>query len=562
MKKSKFSLLLTLTLVLSLFLAACGDKKSDESNSSGKDSKKLAAKQELRVLESAEIPTMDSVMAQDTVSFTTLDNTQEGLYRQNKDNELVAAIADGDPETNKESTEFTVKLKKDVQWANGDPVTANDFVYAWKRAIDPKTASPYGPYMMNGKIKGAQAITDAAANKKQYSVDTLGVKATDENTLVVQTEKPMTVEFFKGLMAFGTFLPQNQKFVEAQNGKYATNAQTLLSNGPFKLEKWNGPTSTEWVYAKNDKYRNAKDVTLTKVTFNVQKDPQASVNALESGEVDITPKLSSDIVPQYDGDPRLVRWLEPSIFWIKMNEDNKALANLNIRKAISTGINKDDLAASVLNNGSVAAYYAVPKDFVKDEDGKDFNDTNKNMMKFNAKDAKKSWEKGLKEIGMDKVELTYLTGDTDSAKKEAQYVKDQLEKNLPGLTVNITSVPFAVRLDRENKQDYDLLASGWSPDYLDPVSFSDLWVTGGGNNHMGYSNPKYDALIKESQETADQTKRWDALHKAEKIVVEDDAAIAPLYQRASNVLVSEKVKGFTYHKVGAEYSYYDIKITE
>ncbi|WP_050614315.1 peptide ABC transporter substrate-binding protein [Bacillus testis] len=562
MKKSKFSLLLVLTLMLSLFLAACGDKKSDGDSSSNKDSNKLASKQELRVLESAEIPTMDSVMAQDTVSFTTLDNTQEGLYRQNDKNEAVAAIAEGDPETNKESTEFTVKLKKDAVWSNGDPVTAHDFVFAWKRAIDPKTASPYGPYMMNGKIKGAQAITDAAANKKAVNLDTLGVKATDDYTLVIQTEQPMTVEFFKGLMAFGTFLPQNEKFVTAQNGKYATNAQTLLSNGPFKLEKWNGPTSTEWVYVKNDKYHNAKDVHLTKVTFNVSKDPQASVNAFESGEVDITPKLASDIVPQYENDDRLVRWLEPSIFWLKMNEKNKVLANVNIRKAIAQAINKEDLASSVLNNGSVAAYYAVPKEFVKDEDGKDFNDANKKMLKFNKEDAKASWKKGLKELGLEKVELTYIGQDTDSAKKQDQYIKDQLEKNLPGLTINITSVPFAVRLDRENKQDYDLLASGWSPDYMDPVSFSDLWVTGGGNNNMSYSNPKYDALIKESQETADQAKRWKALQEAEKIVVEEDAAIAPLYQRASNVLVSDKVKGFTYHTVGAEYSYYDIKITE
>lgn len=563
LKKSKFSLLLVLTLVLSMFLAACSGNKEESKDSNDKKSGKLAATQELKVLESSEIPTMNSIKAEDTVSFSTINNTQEGLYRQNEKRELVNALAEGEPEVNSESTEFTVKLKSDAKWANGEVITANDFVYAWQQAIDPKNASAYGPYMMDGKIKGAKEISEAGANNKPYDLNTLGVKATDDTTLVIQTEKPMTVDFFKGLMAFPTFYPLNEKFVTAQGDKYGTTAETHLSNGPFKLVKWNGPTATEWVYEKNENYRDAENVALTKITFNVSKDPQAAVNAFEAGEVDITPKLSSDIVPQYEGDERLVTWLEPSIFWLKLNQkDNPALSNVNIRKALGLAINKEDLATDVLNNGSIAAYYAVPKDFVKDEDGKDFRDANGDLMKYDVDKAKEYWKKGLKELGVDKIELSYLGGDTENAKKQDQYVKDQLEKNLEGLSIKLESVPFAVRLDRDAKQNYDIQAAGWSPDYLDPISFSDLWVTDGGNNRMSYSNPEYDKLIEDANNTADQAERWSLLQKAEKIVLEEDAAIAPLYQRASNILVNENVEGFTYHVVGPEYSYQYIKITE
>lgn len=562
LKKSKFSLLLVLTLVLSMFLAACSGDKEESKDGDKKSSDKLAAKQELTVLESATIPTMNSIKVEDTVSITTMNNTQEGLYRQNEKRELVNAIAEGEPEVNAESTEFTVKIKSGLKWNNGDALTAKDFVYAWQQAIDPKNASLYGPYMMDGKIKGAKEITTAAAADKAYDVNNLGVKAPDDTTLVIQTEKPMTVDFFKGLMAFPTFYPLNQKFVEAQGDKYGTSAETHLSNGPFKLAKWNGPTATEWVYEKNENYRDTENVHLTKVTFNVSKDPQAAVNAFEAGEVDITPKLSSDIVPQYDGDERMVTWLEPSIFWLKLNQKNPALANENIRKAIGQAINKEDLATDVLNNGSIAAYYAVPKEFVKDKDGKDFREGNGDLVKHDVKKAQEYWEKGLKELKVDKLELRYLIDDTESAKKQGEYVKDQLEKNLEGLTVKLESVPFAVRLDRDAKQNYDIQVAGWSPDYLDPISYSDLWITNGGNNRMSYSNPEYDKLIEEANNTADEAARWTALQKAEKILLEEDAAVAPLYQRASNLLVNSKVQGFTYHTVGPEYSYQYIKITE
>ena len=316
---------MTLVLALSVIVAACGNDESSSKKESGSE----AAVQELRVLKSSEIPSMDSVMATDATSFTILGNINEGLYSLNENNELVPAVAEGDPEVNEEGTEFTVTLKDGVEWANGDPVTAADFVYAWQRAIDPENASPYGPYMMENKILGATEITEAAAAGQAYDLNSLGVEAVDETKLVVKTASPMTVDFFKGLMAFGTFYPQNQAFVEAHGDKYATSAETVLSNGPFKMTSWKGPTATEWELEKNENYWDADNVSLTKIIFNVSKESQSAVNAIEAGEADITDKLSSDIVPQYEGDERMVSWLDPRLTWVKLNQENEALANEN-----------------------------------------------------------------------------------------------------------------------------------------------------------------------------------------------------------------------------------------
>lgn len=539
--------------MLSSFLAACGGKDDDKDGDAG-DGK---VEQVLNVIESALIPEMDTVMASDTVSFTTMNNVMEGLYRINPDQEIVPGMADGDPDVSEDGTVYTFKIREDAKWSNGDPVTAHDFVYAWQRAIDPELASPYGSYMMSGKIKGAAEITEAAAQKQEYNLDDLGVKAIDEKTLEVTLEIP--IPYFQSLMSFPTFFPQNQKFVEEQGDKYAQKAENLLYNGPFVLEDWDGATDADWTYVKNETYWDADTVKLEKVQWNRLDNPQASVNAFETGEADVTSKLSSDVVPQYEGDERLVNWLEPTIFWLKMNQDHEALANPNIRRAIAQGINKEDYVNGVLNNGSIVANYAVPDKFVTlEETGKDFREINGNeLLPYDLEAAKESWSKGLEELGVDSVEVRYLTDDTENAKKTGEYIKNQLEKNLEGITVVVEAVPFSVRIDRQRQQDYDLQLHGWGPDYLDPMTFSDLWLTGGDNNKMSYASEKYDQLIKDAQTTLAQkpVERFEALAEAERVLLEEDAAIAPLYQRSSNVLVSEKVKNFTYHLVGPEYSY-------
>lgn len=556
MKKSKFSLLLGSTLAVSMFLSACSYGGGSNNNaSSGGNSK--APDQTLRVLENAEIPTMDSVMAQDVLSFTTLNNVNEGLYRLDPNENVIPGVAEGVPTANADKTVYTIKLKKNTKWSNGDPVTAHDFVFAWQRAIDPKTASPYGPYMMSGKIKNA---TQIAAGK--MPVSSLGIKALDDYTLQVTLEKPLP--YFANLMTFQLFDPQDEKYVKSQGANYAKDANHLLYNGPFKLTQWNGPTADSWTYVKNDQYWDAKDVSLKKITVNVSKDSQASANAFQAGQADITPKLSQPaIISQYKGSKNLLTYLEPTIFWIKMNEQTPALKNENIRRAIALSIDKNALVNNVLSDGSIAANFVMPKDFTK-LNGQDFRTSSNNYLTPDKAQAKQLWQKGLAEIGKKSLTLTYVDQDTSTAKATDAFIKDQLEKNLPGLTLNINNVPFNIRIDREDKQNYDLLLGGWGPDYMDPMTFMDLWQTNGQQNHMSYSDPQFDKLINSANNelATNPTARWKALQDAEKILLDKDAAVVPLYQRSSNMLISDKVKGFAHHPIGGEYSYQWIKIVQ
>lgn len=555
MKKSKLLWLSSLVLVLSVFLAACGggkDKDNSKDSDSKKDSGSLDATQELNIIESAEIPTMDSVLVTDVVGSTVLNNVNEGLYRYNEENIAVPAIATGEPEVNKDGTVYTFKLR-DAKWSDGSTVTANDFEYAWKRAIDPKTGSEYGPYMMAGIIKNATEI-----GKGKAKAADLGVKALDDKTLEVTLEKP--TPYFLSLMAFSTFLPQKEEFVKEQGKKYASNSETTLYNGPFVLKGWDG-TGLKWQYVKNDNYWDKDNVKLDKINVDVVKEDQTAINLYTSGKKDRA-GLSGEFAMQYANDPEVLKDVESSPFYLKFNQkregkEETVLANENIRKAISMAFNKEDLSKAVLANGSFEANYLVPAEFAYDEDGKDFREVNGNMNKFNAEEAKTYWEKGLKELGTDKVALEFLGGDSDLSKKMDEYLKNQLEKNLPGLSIKLKEVPFLVRVDLDSKQDYDIQFAGWSPDFQDPYTFLNLWLTDGQQNKMSYSSAKYDKFMKDAETTFanDPAKRWQALADAEKVLIEEDAAIAPVYQRGTMALQKTYVKDLVKHSFGAQYSY-------
>ncbi|AYC29010.1 peptide ABC transporter substrate-binding protein [Paenisporosarcina cavernae] len=566
MKKNKLFWLLSLMLVLSVFLAACGDGEdqnndgekepgevtTDDGNGEGDGEEALDAEQVLNLIEGAEIPSVDSAVAEDQVGFVVLNNTQEGLFRLNQENVAIPAIAAGEPEISEDGLTYTFKIREDAKWSNGDAVTAKDFEFAWKRAIDPATGSPYGPYMMSGVLKNAEKIAAGEMDKAE-----LGVKAEDDTTLVVNLERP--VPYFLSLMSFGTFYPQNEAFVTEQGENYATNSDTVISNGPFLLTEWDG-TGLSWVYKKNDSYWDAESVKLTQINWDVVKENSTAVNLYTTGEKDRT-GLSGEYAMQYANDPDLIKIPDTSVFYLKFNQERNgkpnALANVNIREAVAKSFNKQDLTDVVLANGSVPANYLVPVDFAFDADAVDFREVNGDMAEFNAEEAKAAWEKGLAELGVEEVTLELLGGDSDLSKKMDEYMKSQMETNLPGLTVTLKEVPFNVRLELDDAQDYDIQFAGWGPDYQDPMTFVDLFVTGSPQNNMGYSSEEFDGLIEKAKgELAmDPEARWQAMADAEKLLVAEDYAIAPVYQRAGVGLSKPYVKGIVKHPFGGDYSY-------
>ncbi|MDF2787330.1 MAG: peptide transporter substrate-binding protein [Neobacillus sp.] len=546
--KKKYAWLLALSLVLSMFLAACsggGDKDTADDSKDTADAPKV--EQTLNFINGDTIPSMDPSLGTDEYAFQFLGATMEGLYRLDEKGQVSEGIATKH-EVSEDGKTWTFTLREDAKWSNGDPVTANDFVYAWQRAVDPATGSEYGPYMMGGVIKNATAV-----NKGEVPVTELGVKADGDFKLVVELEN--ATPYFESLTTFGTFLPLNQKFVEEKADTFATSADTLLSNGPFKFSNWTS-TAQEWELVKNETYWDAKTVKLEKMTYVVVKEAQTAVDLYEKGEVDRA-GLSSDLVDQYSTHDDYTVEPDTSVFYIKMNQTrNKALANVNVRNAIARAFDKQALVDEILNNGSIVANGLVPKDFVSTPDGKDFREVSGDLMKYDLDEAKKYWEKALAELGTDSVEIEFLGGDNEVSKMMNQYLANQLSTNLPGLKVTLKEVPFEQRLELDTAMDYDMQFAGWGPDFLDPYTYMNLWLTDGGNNQMGYSNPEYDKLVNETATTLaqDPEARNKNFLKAEKILFED-AAIAPVYQRASALLVSPKVQGVFTNAFGATYEY-------
>ncbi|ATD30845.1 ABC transporter substrate-binding protein [Macrococcoides bohemicum] len=542
--KRQVKSLLVLFLAITMVLAACSGKKGGSGDTAGGDDKTL------RLVASSDIPTMDSSLATDAVSFNVYNQTIEGLYTLDKDDKAVPAIAKGEPKISADGKKWTVELRDDAKWTNGDSVTAKDFVFAWQRALDPKTAAEYAYIMYD--LKNAEAV-----NTGKMKTSELGVKAVNDTTLEFELEK--SKPYFKELLAFGTFLPQNEKFVKEKGEKYGTTEKDTLYNGPFVLSEWK--TEDKFTLTKNDKYYDKDKVKLEKITYKVLKDANSGVNLYTTGKIDRV-GLPAEFIDKYKDDKNYSTELDASTFFIRMNQTkNKDLQNKDLRMALAKSIDKEKYVKNNLNNGSVAINTLMPKEFVKDEAGKDFVDGVKSPLNYDAKAAKDSFEKAKKTLGKDKFTFEFLTFDQESSKKDAEYFKEQIESNLPGVTLKIKQQPFKQKLDLESKGNYELSLGGWGPDYPDPMTFLDMFVTDGPHNQTGWSSKTYDKAIDEANGPllTDVEKRWTTLQNAETEFL-NEAVIIPIYQRGGAFLTQPYVKNIVSHKFAGDYSFKETEI--
>lgn len=552
--RKRLSVLMSILVAAVLTLAACsggGSKKDDSGGKGGVKSEK--SENVLNLSSGSDIPTMDSSLAIDQVSFFTFNQTLEGLYVLNKDDEPEPGVAKGDPEKSDDGKTWTIKLRDDAKWSNGDPVTAHDFVYAWQRTVDPDTAAEYA-YMFEN-IENASEITSGKKKPEE-----LGVKAIDDQTLEVKLLKD--VPWMQSLFAFGSFMPQNEKFVEKQGKKFGTTADTTLSNGPFKMTQWK--TEDNWKLEPNDKYWDKDKVKLKEVNYKVVKETQTAINLYQTGKLDSV-TLDATNVSKYKDREDFSTELNSSNFFYRINKTkNKDLENEDLRKAFAKSIDKKKYVNSLLNDGSVPSDKLMVKDFVKDEDGKDYIDGVKSPLNYDKEEAKKLLEKAKKETGKDKFNIELLTYDQDVSKKAAEFVKEQVEQNLPGVTLKIKQQPFKQKLELESKGDYDISFAGWGPDYPDPTTFLDLFKKDSPHNQTGYSNAEYDKALKEANtdemlKEENSEKRTKMLQDAESKFLES-ASIGPLYQQGVARLRQPYVKNWQPHKFGGDYSLKEVEI--
>lgn len=536
--KMNWSLFVIVSLIVSLLLSACGGNESAP-NEGGQGEEATAEAQELNLLEATELPTMDTTQADDAASFVAMNQVFEGLYRLGPDNEPVPGVAK-EVKKNQDGSILTFILNENANWSDGSPVTAHDFVFAWRKVLSPETLSPYA-YMM-GPIKNATAII--TKNDPLFGkVEQLGIKAIDDKTFEVTLENP--VPYFISLTSFATFFPQKQQFVETQGEDYSLYVDKMIYNGPFVMSDW---SAGGWSFKKNNEYWDKETVRLEQINYKVIKDAATESNLFETGQADRA-ILSAELVDLYQEHPDFMTYSEPTMWYLKFNVERVPLEQ---RKAIQRAINKDEFVNTMLNNGSLPAGYFHPSEFVSNpETDEDFRDKHGNIISYSVSEAKKYW----KEAGSPTVTWELLINDRDEIKKIAEYIKDQLETNLPGLTININVQPFKQRLSLDDAIDYDIQLSGWGPDYQDPMTFMDMWVTNGGNNKTNYSNIEYDKIIQDALVNLDDLgARFETLQDAEVILLEQDAVLAPLYQRGRAVLQKHYVKNLIIHPFGPEYS--------
>ncbi|MEC2257897.1 peptide ABC transporter substrate-binding protein [Bacillus thuringiensis] len=563
-KMKKFTAVVAPVLAMSMALTACsesgGEKKSTTTSSGGGEEKKAeikyAAKQVLNRTENQEIPTMDVSKSTDTLGSQILGNTMEGLYRLDKDNKPIPAVAESSTKS-EDGKKYTFKLRKDAKWSNGDPVTAKDFVYGWQRLLDKNTAAEYA--FIAFYIKNAEAI-----NKGEKPLTDLGAKAVDDYTLEVELEKP--VPYFLNLMAFPSYYPLNEKFVKEKGDKFGLEADTTLYNGPFVMASWKHEQG--WQLKKNDQYWDKKTVKLEEINYSVVKEVATKVNLYDTGSIDFT-LLSGEFVDKYKSNKEEYgEYSEASTFFLRLNQKRNGqdtpLKSKKLREAIALSIDKKGLANVILNNGSKATDQLVPKGLATGPDGKDYQDTFKNGLKYDPKKGAAAWEAAKKELGKDQVTIELLSYDDGTAKKIADYFKDQIEKNLKGVTVNTKIQPFKQKLKLESAQDYEVSFAGWSPDYSDPMTFIDMFESKSPYNQMSYSNPKYDEMVAKAgnELLSDPKKRWETLGKAEKLFLEEDAGLIPLYQTGRAYVMKPNVKGIVKHNISPEYSFKWAYVTE
>lgn len=528
-------------VALGLALTACGSNSSKSG---------LADKQVLNWSYASELPSMDLSTATDTISFDQLNSTMEGIYRIGKNSKVEPGLATK-TEVSKDGLTYTFTLRKNDKWSNGDPVTAQDFVYSWRRTVDPKTGSQYA-YLFDG-IANAN---DIIAGKK--AVDTLGIKAEGKYKLVVTLEKKLP--YFKLLMGFPVFFPQNQNVVEKYGKKYGTAAKYLVYNGPFKMEGWSG-SNLSWKLVKNKNYWDKKDVKLSQINFSVNKSTTTSYNLYQSKKLDYTP-LSTEQAKQLKGKDGYQVLKEARTNYLEFNETNKVFANKKIRQALSYAVNRQVLAAKVLGAGTLPSLGIVSRDLAFNK-GKDFAVAAKTTagVTYNKAKAQKLLKEGLAEVGQSKLSFTLLGDDTDVSKQVTESLQSQIQQTLPDVDVSVSNVPFKTRLQRSEDGDFDVVVFAWGADFADPISFLDLFTSDNSYNNGKWKNAEYDKLITASKTTdaGNVDKRWDDMVKASKILSEDQG-VAPLYQLNVAYMLNPSVKGVIQNTAGVTWSFKDAYI--
>lgn len=500
------------------------------------------ARQAVQIAMSGEPRSLNSTRSTDQLSIFIIEHVMEGLLRKDEHNQLAPGVAE---RWEMDGTTARFWLRRDARWSDGVPVTAHDFVFAWRTVVDPATASEYAAIMY--PVKNAEAI-----NNGQLPVEALGVTALDDYTLEVELQTP--TGYFLSLTSFMVYFPVREDFYLAQNGRYFADVENMVFNGPFTLTSWVHGASLRM--EKNATYWNRDIVHLNVVNIPyITNDSQARFNlykdgklAVEEGMLGLEAEQLRDALARR---MRIYNHSDGSVFWIEFNHaDGRPTRNKNLRKAIQAVYDSQELVYKVIGiAGYIPGQTIIPAYMsgVHDKFRAEYPVTPAPIDLTLARDylAKAKQELGVEQIPP----LSILADDREISMLQAQYFQSLFKRTLD-LDIKVDIQTFKQRLERMNNGTFDMVISGWGPDYEDPMTFADLFASWNINNHGHYNSPTYDSYIRTAQGTTDQKIRMDAMGKAQQLII-DDAVVLPTYERVVNIVRDPRLEGLQFKQTGA-----------
>lgn len=582
--KKVLALVLSAALSFSV-LAGCQQNNGTASKAADSGSGTPSSRP-IKICVGSEPKSLDPAINQTVDGSIYLRHTFEGLTKPDKENNYVGGAAEK-WEISDDQLTWTFHLRKDAKWSDGKPLVAGDFVYAWQRALDPATASPYAYqlyYIKNaedinsqyvgkdgkpGKVKmdkDGKPATDADGNMiadpngKYVAVkedgtpvwlDDLGVKATDDSTLVVTLNAPCA--YFLQIVGFPTLFPVRKDIVEKSPDGWAADPATYIGNGPYNMKQWDH--NSKIVFTKSDTYYAKDTVANPEIDALLMDNTDSIVAAFKNGELDLTEDYPPQELENMKASNQAKIFDNLSIYYYSFNTKVKPFDNAKVREALTLAVDRDYLVKNIAKAGQVPAGMIVPPG-IFDADGKtdfrkggpDVFDPSASAYEANVKKAKQILaEAGYPEgKGFPTVSIKFNT--MQSHQDIAQYIQSEWKKNL-GINVNVSQEEWAVFVADRNSGNYQVARNGWSADYADPMTFLDIFTTKSGNNDGHYSNPEYDKLISDAKNSGDADKRMEEMHKAENMLMEDYACM-PLYYYTNPDLVNPKLKDYVSTSMG------------
>lgn len=523
--------------------AAGGETAAAEGGETAASGEKI-----FRYSNTADIATIDpnktNAVADATVSYHIFD----GLYR-NVQGTLQPATAES-YEVSEDGLVYTFKLRQDTKWSDGQTVTAKDYEYGMKRLCDPAAACP-------SSYLGAVLKNGAAVAAEEVPVEELGVKAIDDFTLEITLENP--ADYFVSMLSMSAFAPVRQDIVEKYGAEFGGGAEKQVYNGPFLVSEFgNGKI----VLKKNPNYYDADKIKLDGVEILTVADRTTAVSMFDAGELDLA-EVPSELGPQYEGQTR--SYYSGANDYAALNHRSEYLANKNLRLAMNYAVNREEYIL-LSHNGLYQANlrYVLPQvRGVEGEYGTEYP-LEAFPLQGDPDKATEYLDAALSELGLSApsdITLKLVVADTDEAKKEAEVVANQWETNL-GINIDINMVPYATKnaMLVPESDEYDIIMSGWAPDYSDPYSYLELWYSTSGYNYLNYHSDAYDGYLDASKQTRG-AERMENLFQAEKTLLED-GALVPLQLREVQYLVSDRVENLGAYFIGLNYDYMYADITE